>query len=61
MALGVAKPVMVTSSLVRPACCAASSWPGRAVESLQMIRSMSAWAASTALPMVTDFSASCSE
>ena len=27
MALGVAKPVMVTSSLVRPACCAASSWP----------------------------------
>ena len=32
--------------------------PERAV---LMIRSMSAWAASTALPMVTDFSASCSE
>ena len=35
------KPVMVTSFAVRPLFWAAPHWPGRAVESLQMMRSTS--------------------
>ena len=51
---GVQKPVIVILSFVRPLFCAAWHCPGSAVESLQMIRSISGLASRTDSPTVTD-------